>query len=97
MNEEEFNIAKLFVQSVIDQFEIGRDKTRVAMISFGQEPRLEFDFNGPQESNEYMKRQVGNARYVFGTGRLQEGLQMVCQSMFCRAGGQRPGFPKVIL
>lgn len=95
MDESEFAVTQYFLKSVIDRFNVKPEKAHIALMTFGRETKLAFDFNNGQESNENLRQKVDNLEYEYGTGRLTDILALACDEIFCAAGGTRDNMPKV--
>ena len=95
MDESEFAVTKYFLKSAIDHFDVKPDKAHIALMTFGREAKLAFDFNNGQESNENLRQKVDNLEYEYGIGRLTDILALSCDAVFCAAGGTRDNMPKV--
>ena len=95
MDESEFAVTKYFLKSAIDRFDVKPDKAHIAVMTFGREAKLAFDFNNGQESNENVRQKVDNLEYEYGIGRLTDILALSCDAVFCATGGTRDNMPKV--
>lgn len=94
--ESEFGAAKHFVKHTMGLFEIGQDKTHAALLTFGRESKVVFDFNNVQDLEQNLKPQIDNMKLLPGQGSLVDGLALACDKIFCQARGTRDSVPKVI-
>jgi len=97
MDEGDFQASKYFIKSVVDQFQIGEDKTHVAMMRFGPESKVEFDFNSDQSSNEKVKDRIQALQHQRGSGSLSSLMALACESIFCKQGGTRGEYHKMMV
>lgn len=76
-------------------FEIGQDKAHAALLTFGNESKVVFDFNAIQDLDQNLKPQIDSLSLASGQGTLADGLALACDKIFCKARGTRDTVPKV--
>lgn len=97
MKEEDFSRTKDFLRSSIDHFEVSDEKTHVALMTFGREAKVVFDFNTAQNWNDNMKQRVEGVKFEQGKGRISDVLGLSCDAIFCAVGGTRNDVPKMLV
>ena len=97
LSEDDFNIMKYFVLDTLQRFEISDARTHAALITFGNETDIVFDFNDQQNLHGSLKRKLDDVVYKPGKGSLVDVLAAACEKIFCVAGGSRSNVPKVNL
>lgn len=96
-DESSFELTKYFIKSALEHFKIGQDQTHAALLSFGYENRVLFNFNTKQDFEANLKPMIDSSLFVPGKGKLVDLLKMACDNIFCAAGGTRSSVPKVWL
>jgi von Willebrand factor type A domain. len=94
---EDFNIAKYFVEDSLQRFEISDSKAHAALVTYGQETNVIFDFNDAQDFSSNLKNKVNQVAFQPGQASLVEILAAACEKIFCNVGGSRDNVPKVRL
>lgn len=90
-------MAKYFLRSSIDHFNVGKDQSHVALMTFGgtREGKVVFDFNSNQQWERSLKPQIDSLAQSAGRGQVLDILKLACDNIFCAAGGTRDNVPKV--
>eukprot|EP00111_Clytia_hemisphaerica_P009100 TCONS_00026700-protein len=96
-NPEEFQIMKHFVEQSLLRFEINQDRAHAALISYGKDPTVVFDFNDPQDVTRRLFKEINLLQYNPGQGTLVDVLATACDRIFCKIGGTRPDVPKMLV
>ncbi|XP_065643580.1 uncharacterized protein LOC100214647 isoform X2 [Hydra vulgaris] len=96
MDADDFDIAQFFLKSAIDRFKISTNGAHAALLTFGQETDIIFDFKSGQTSNDDLKSLIGNIKFIRGKGNLEDVLAKMCDAVFCVAGGTRDAVPKLL-
>ena len=95
MKTSEHDLIKYFLRSSIDHFQISPAQSHAALMTFGQEAEVVFDFNVEQNWQNNLKPRIDQLNFVPGKGRLVDVLKLACDNIFCAAGGTRNNVPKV--
>ena len=95
MDQDAFDLTKYFITSSLEHFQIDADKTHAALLSFGNDNRVIFDFNTKQDLEGSLKQKIRDIAFVPGKGQIVDLLKMACDNIFCAAGGTRNSVPKV--
>jgi hypothetical protein len=92
VDRDNFRLEKQFVTSIARSLNIVPGKSRGAMISYGQNPRIAFGFDSNRAIAEF-DRLVDLAPYMDGPRRLDRALEDAANVM----RDSRPNIPKVVL
>lgn len=92
VDQNTFNRQKSFVKSMVRSLTLSPEKSRVAVIGFGNVPVEEVRFSSSQDVAA-ITREVGNARKVVGRRNIAKVLEFVA-SVLDKA---RPSVPKVVI
>ena len=92
IGSQNFNIMKNFVSRAVDHFKIGSEDTHVAVLSYGTESKIEFNFNDKLFSNVDVKNAVGEIGYFGGGSRLDSALSLADSKIFSKSEGMRNVF-----
>ena len=95
VNVEEFSVMKYFVEQSLMRFEISDARSHAALLSYGKESSVVFDFNDMQDFNSRMKNKIDLIEYNPGQASLVDLLAMACDRIFCKIGGTRDDVSKV--
>ncbi|XP_069136404.1 cartilage matrix protein-like isoform X2 [Argopecten irradians] len=97
IGEPEFNKELNFVRQVLQEFELGPDKTRVAIVSFSNVVKTEFSFNKYINEDEIL-REVSRIAYAAGPATVTyRALNQTRREVFTPWGGDRPLVPNVVI
>ena len=95
VDQNAFDLTKYFIKSSLAHFQVDADKTHAALLSFGYDDQVVFDFNTKQDLENNLKPRIEALPFVPGKGRMIDLLKMACDNIFCAAGGTRNTVPKV--
>ncbi|OXB68886.1 UNVERIFIED_CONTAM: hypothetical protein H355_003784 [Colinus virginianus] len=87
ISENSFSIMKTFMKDIVDNFIISRDKVRVGVVQYGQEPQKEFYLN-EFFSDTIIKEQINRIEQLKSSTFTGKGLRFV-QSLFEPPNGGR--------
>ncbi|XP_033747185.1 cartilage matrix protein-like isoform X2 [Pecten maximus] len=97
IGETEFKRELDFVREVLQEFELGRDKTRVAIVSFSNVVNTEFNFNQFSNEDEILNA-VSRIIYAAGPATVTyRALNQTRRGVFTPGVGDRPGVPNVVI
>lgn len=86
-----------FVERVLEGYQIGPNKTKVAVITFSAGSRLEFDFNR-YDTKEAVLRAIRGLSYTDGMcTTIYRALKQARQEVFVAHAGDRPGFKNLVI
>ncbi|CAL8312241.1 unnamed protein product [Boreogadus saida] len=94
VGQENFKHLRSVVATVAGAFEIGADKTRVAVVQYGDEVGPRFALRQHLSRGELV-RAINAMPFKGGKAMTGAALDYVLEHSFSEAGGARPGFPKV--
>lgn len=99
VSESEFQEAKRFVWSVIENFHVSANGTRVGFIRSSAIASVIFDLQFSADNNILrLKEMVDNIVFAEGGSTKQElALQLARVNLFSANGGSRPDVPKVLI
>lgn len=87
ISENSFSTMKTFMKDVVDSFDISRDKVRLGVVQYSQEPQREFYLN-EFYSDTIIKEQINRIEQLRSSTFTGKGLRFV-QSLFEPANGGR--------
>ena len=95
---EDFQEVKNFVWSVIENYEISNNGTRVGLIRFSTEASVIFDFQDSADNATRLKEMIDNVVLAEGSDhKTERGLQLARTDLFSAKGGSRPDVPKILV
>ncbi|KAM4632936.1 collagen alpha-1(XII) chain isoform 4-T5 [Polymixia lowei] len=89
-----FKYIRSFISAMAGAFQIGEDKTRVAVVQYSTDTRTEFNLNQHLTRGELL-RAISNLPYKGGNTMTGDALDFLMKKTFTEAAGARKGFPKV--
>ncbi|XP_053139073.1 collagen alpha-3(VI) chain isoform X2 [Hemicordylus capensis] len=95
----EFSSIRRFIESIVNSLNVGSDATRVAVIQFSEDPRVDFLLNAHSTKDE-VETAVKRLRPKGGTRvNLGNALQFVSKNIFTRPSGSRieEGAPQFLI
>lgn len=92
VSRENFQLEKQFVTSIARSLNVSPGKSRGALITYGQNPRISFRFDSNRNTAEF-DRLVGLARYMGGARRIDRALGDAADVI----RNSRPNVPKVVI
>ena len=96
LSSDDFLRAKYFIQNVVDAFDINRDKTRVAVVSYSSAAKTEFVFNDHSTKSE-VKAAISRMQFIGGSTATAEAIDRATTDIFVPAHGSRPDAVKVMV
>ncbi|CAL8395349.1 unnamed protein product [Arctogadus glacialis] len=94
VGQENFKHLRSVMATVAGAFEIGADKTRVAVVQYGDAVGPRFSLRQHLSRGELV-RAINAMPFKGGEAMTGAALDYVLEHSFSEAGGARPGFPKV--
>ena len=91
-------LMKEFLQKVTNVFNVGPDSTRIAVIAYSTNAKLEFTFNtlsGAQITAEEYGKLIENIGFQRGFTYIDKALIMADEQVFTTSAGMRPGVSQV--
>lgn len=94
---EGFEKIKAFSQGLVDAFDIGNSGTRVAVISYDDNAKINFKFNSPATSSKgTLKSSIQSVPYMGGPkAEVSNALKLALQKVYKLESGMRPNSNKV--
>ena len=83
-----------FVETLVLSFDVGKDKTQIATITFANDAQVRFDLNRYADSLDVVDAMMSMRRQSGGTNTGQA-LQFLREQTFLTSRGARPGILKV--
>uniref|UniRef100_A0AAR2KZ53 Collagen alpha-1(XII) chain n=1 Tax=Pygocentrus nattereri TaxID=42514 RepID=A0AAR2KZ53_PYGNA len=96
VGRENFKFIRSFIGAVAGAFDIGEDKTRVAVVQYSTDTRTEFNLNQYYRRAELL-RAIKNLPYKGGNTMTGEAMDYLVKNIFTEAAGARKGFPRVAI
>ena len=83
-----------FLKDMVKAFNVGPDKTHIAVVTFSTDAQIEFNFDTQMTKEEYYQR-IDRMRYQRRYSYMDEALFLADKEVFTVEAGMRPEFPKV--
>ncbi|XP_063079246.1 collagen alpha-1(XII) chain isoform X6 [Engraulis encrasicolus] len=96
VGRENFKYIRSFISAMAGAFNIGEDKTRIGVVQYSTDTRLEFNLNQYSRRGEVL-RAINNLPYKGGNTMTGEAMDFLLKNSFTEASGSRKGFPKVAM
>ncbi|XP_077094714.1 collagen alpha-1(XII) chain isoform X3 [Siphateles boraxobius] len=96
VGRENFKFIRSFIGAMAGAFDIGEDKTRVAVVQYSSDTRTEFDMNTHHRRPDVL-RAIKNLPYKGGNTMTGDAMDYLEKNTFTEAAGARKGFPKVAM
>ncbi|XP_028294319.1 collagen alpha-1(XII) chain isoform X3 [Gouania willdenowi] len=96
VGRENFKHIRSFIAAVAGAFDIGNDKTRVAVVQYSTDTRTEFPFTRYNRRGDLLQA-INSLPYKGGNTMTGEAIQYLVQNIFTEAAGSRKAFPKVAM
>ena len=93
MGEENFRLTKEFLKSLVLPFEIGYDYTRVAVVQYSDDPRVEFYLKTHLDKTELLNA-IDSIPYKGGNTRTGDAIEFVMTNILDAKKGARPRVSK---
>ncbi|KAG7508225.1 collagen alpha-1(XII) chain-like isoform X2 [Solea senegalensis] len=92
-----FKFVRNFVSAAAGAFQIGEDRSRVAVVQYSDDARTEFNLN-THLTRAALLRAIGSLAYKGGGATMTgNALDHILRNTFTEAAGARTGFPKVLV
>ncbi|KAL2099144.1 hypothetical protein ACEWY4_005624 [Coilia grayii] len=96
VGRENFKHIRSFISAMAGAFDIGEDKTRVAIVQYSTDTRTEFNLNQHFRRGDVL-RAIKNLPYKGGNTMTGDALDYLAKNTFSTAAGARKDFPKVAM
>uniref|UniRef100_A0A8C2H5K8 Collagen alpha-1(XVI) chain n=1 Tax=Cyprinus carpio TaxID=7962 RepID=A0A8C2H5K8_CYPCA len=99
VGKENFEKIRQWVANLVESFDVGAEKTRVAVVRYSDRPTTEFNL-GRYKTLEEVKRAAGNIRYLGGNTKTGDAISFTTNNIFTERAGARPaskGIQKVAI
>ncbi|XP_053093288.1 collagen alpha-1(XII) chain isoform X3 [Pangasianodon hypophthalmus] len=96
VGRENFKYIRNFIGAVAGAFDIGEDRTRVAVVQYSTDTRTEFNLNQYFRRAELLQA-IRNLPYKGGNTMTGEAIDYLVKNTFTEAAGARKSFPKVAI
>uniref|UniRef100_A0A8C1UJU3 Collagen, type XII, alpha 1a n=1 Tax=Cyprinus carpio TaxID=7962 RepID=A0A8C1UJU3_CYPCA len=96
VGRENFKFIRSFIGAMAGAFDIGEDKTRVAVVQYSSDTRTEFNLNQYYRRPDVL-RAIKNLPYKGGNTMTGDAMDYLVKNTFIAAAGARKGFPKVAM
>ena len=87
-----------FVKDMVKDFNVGPQKTHIAVVAYSNNAKVEFKFNSLRESEiteERYYRLIERMGFQRGFTFIDKALILTNEEIFSTASGMRPGLPQV--
>ncbi|XP_024293407.1 collagen alpha-1(XII) chain isoform X2 [Oncorhynchus tshawytscha] len=96
VGRENFKHIRSFISALAGAFDIGEDKTRVAVVQYSTDTRTEFPLNRHSKRGELLKA-INTLPYKGGNTMTGDAMDYLLKNIFTEAAGARKGFPKIAM
>uniref|UniRef100_A0A6Q2YBK9 Collagen alpha-1(XII) chain n=1 Tax=Esox lucius TaxID=8010 RepID=A0A6Q2YBK9_ESOLU len=96
VGRENFKHIRSFLSAMAGAFDVGEDKTRVAVVQYSTDTRTEFDLNRYTKRGELLKA-INSLPYKGGNTMTGDAIDYLLQNIFTESAGARKGFPKIAM
>uniref|UniRef100_A0A8C7T5B9 Collagen type XII alpha 1 chain n=1 Tax=Oncorhynchus mykiss TaxID=8022 RepID=A0A8C7T5B9_ONCMY len=96
VGRENFKHIRSFISALAGAFDIGEDKTRVAVVQYSTDTRTEFALNRHSKRGELLKA-INTLPYKGGNTMTGDAMDYLLKNIFTEAAGARKGFPKIAM
>ncbi|XP_044176608.1 collagen alpha-1(XII) chain-like [Acropora millepora] len=89
-----------FMKEMIKAFNVGADKTHIAVVAFSTNAKVEFKFDnltGPSVTEEGYGRLIDRIRFQKGLTFIDKALLLADKDVFTTAAGMRPELPQIAI
>ena len=89
-----------FIKEMVKAFNVGADKTHIAVVAFSSVAVVEFKFDaltGPSVTEEGYGRLIDGISFQMGLTFIDKALLLADKEVFTTAAGMRPELPQVLL
>ncbi|KAM9340955.1 collagen alpha-1(XII) chain [Symphorus nematophorus] len=96
VGRENFKHIRSFISSLAGAFDIGEDKTRVAVVQYSTDTRTEFPLTRYTRRGDLLQA-INSLPYKGGNTMTGDAIDYLLQNIFTEAAGSRKAFPKVAM
>ncbi|KAJ0062737.1 hypothetical protein NL108_004377, partial [Boleophthalmus pectinirostris] len=96
VGRENFQHIRSFIGALAGAFDIGADKTRVAVVQYSTDTRTEFTLTQYNRRGDLLQA-ISTLPYKGGNTMTGEAIEYLLNNIFTEAAGSRDGFPKVAM
>ncbi|XP_029348933.1 collagen alpha-1(XII) chain isoform X1 [Echeneis naucrates] len=96
VGRENFKHIRSFIGALAGAFDIGEDKTRVAVVQYSTDTRTEFNLTRYTRRRELLQA-INSLPYKGGNTMTGDAIDYMMRNIFTEAAGSRKGFPKVAM
>ncbi|XP_065123394.1 collagen alpha-1(XII) chain isoform X2 [Paramisgurnus dabryanus] len=96
VGRENFKYIRSFIGAMAGAFDIGEDKTRVAVVQYSSDTRTEFNLNQHFRRPDLL-RAIKNLPYKGGNTMTGDAMDYLVKNTFTEAAGSRKDFPKIAM
>ncbi|KAK5916541.1 hypothetical protein CgunFtcFv8_011516 [Champsocephalus gunnari] len=96
VGRENFKHIRSFISAMAGAFDIGIDKTRVAVVQYSTDTRTEFPLTRYNRRGDLLQA-INSLPYKGGNTMTGDAIDYLLQNIFTEAAGSRKGFPKVAM
>ncbi|KAK9959388.1 hypothetical protein ABG768_009516 [Culter alburnus] len=96
VGRENFKFIRSFIGAMAGAFDIGEEKTRVAVVQYSSDTRTEFNLNQHFRRPDVL-RAIKNLPYKGGNTMTGDAMDYLVKNTFIEAAGARKSFPKVAM
>ncbi|XP_029104338.1 collagen alpha-1(XXII) chain-like [Scleropages formosus] len=89
VGKENFEKVRQWVANIAESFDIGPEKTRVAVVRYSDRPTTEFNL-GRYKTLEDVKRAARNIKYLGGNTMTGDAISYITSNVFTERAGARP-------
>ncbi|XP_069574960.1 collagen alpha-1(XII) chain isoform X2 [Brachyistius frenatus] len=96
VGRENFKHIRSFIGALAGAFDIGEDKTRVAVVQYSTDTRTEFPLTRYTRRGDLLQA-INSLPYKGGNTMTGDAIDYLLQNIFTEAAGSRKSFPKVAM
>ncbi|CAG5866270.1 unnamed protein product [Menidia menidia] len=96
VGRENFQHIRSFIAALAGAFDIGEDKTRVAVVQYSTDTRTEFPLTTYTRRGDLLQA-INSLPYKGGNTMTGDAIDFLLKNIFTEAAGSRKGFPKVAM
>ncbi|KAM9842426.1 collagen alpha-1(XII) chain [Aulostomus maculatus] len=96
VGRENFKHIRSFIGAMAGAFDIGKDKTRVAVVQYSTDTRTEFDLNRYTRRGDLLQA-INSLPYKGGNTMTGDAIDYLLRNIFTEAAGSRKTFPKIAM
>ncbi|XP_071774299.1 collagen alpha-1(XII) chain-like isoform X1 [Centroberyx gerrardi] len=96
VGRENFKHIRSFISAMAGAFDIGEDKTRVAVVQYSTDTRTEFPLTRYTKRGDLL-RAINTLPYKGGNTMTGDAIDYLLRNIFTEAAGSRKAFPKVAM